>query len=254
MPLEETRQPRPKGLISPPTDARVFSEQLAAPTDLADVVETLWRARWTLGDDAHHLRMLSAPSVNLVLETGRSRVVGVYRRVWTRTLEGQGRVHAAKLWPGAVPALLRMPASELVDQTLSWSEAPPTDGDSDEVMERLVQTLRQIRRPGTPEAVAIVRRAREDREMLRVEALAKVAGRSVRSLQRLFAEQVGLSPKAVIRRYRLQEAAQRIELGQAPDLTELAHALGYADQAHLGRDFKAAVGLSPRVFQERVGR
>jgi AraC-like DNA-binding protein len=47
----------------------------------------------------------------------------------------------------------------------------------------------------------------------------------------------------VIKRYRLHEAAAR--LGGAVDMAALALELGYFDQAHFIRDFKAVVGQPP---------
>jgi AraC-like DNA-binding protein len=65
---------------------------------------------------------------------------------------------------------------------------------------------------------------------------------------------VGAPPKWLIRRVRLQEAALRIERGDGPSLAGLAAELGYADQAHLARDFKRAVGKSPGEFAKSVHR
>ena len=74
------------------------------------------------------------------------------------------------------------------------------------------------------------------------------SGLTARSLQRLFAEYVGVSPKWVMRRARLHEAAQRASGGEPIDWAELAADLGYADQAHLSRDFTATLGVSPTKY------
>ena len=73
-------------------------------------------------------------------------------------------------------------------------------------------------------------------------------GMSTRALQRLFRSHVGLGPKWVLRRYRLQEAAERIAAGEAEDFASLALDLGYFDQAHFNRDFRAMVGRSPSEY------
>jgi AraC-like DNA-binding protein len=52
----------------------------------------------------------------------------------------------------------------------------------------------------------------------------------------------------------VEEAAARIEAGADPSLAELAVHLGYADQAHLTRDFKAMVGKTPAGFRVAVHR
>jgi AraC-like DNA-binding protein len=73
----------------------------------------------------------------------------------------------------------------------------------------------------------------------------------MRALQRCFRTYVGLSPKAVIRRYRLHEEAAQLGGPNPPTLAALAASLGYADQAHFGRDFKRTVGETPRSFASR---
>ena len=75
---------------------------------------------------------------------------------------------------------------------------------------------------------------------------------STRSLQRLFATYVGLSPKAVLARYRLQDAAAAIDAGEVEDLAGLAVSLGWFDQAHFSRDFRAVVGTTPSAYLQRA--
>jgi AraC-like DNA-binding protein len=66
---------------------------------------------------------------------------------------------------------------------------------------------------------------------------------SLRTLQRRLREHVGVGPKALLKRLRLQEAAARLAEGEP--LADLAYALGYCDQAHFARDFTEAVGHPP---------
>jgi AraC-like DNA-binding protein len=70
----------------------------------------------------------------------------------------------------------------------------------------------------------------------------------------VFRAHVGATPKHVIRRTRLQEVALRLERGDAVSLSRLAAELGYADHAHLARDFKGATGKSPSAFGRDVWR
>jgi AraC-like DNA-binding protein len=60
---------------------------------------------------------------------------------------------------------------------------------------------------------------------------------SLRTLQTVFQKYVGVSPKWVIQRYRLQEAAEMLASGV--EVKELAFQLAYFDQAHFIRDFKS---------------
>jgi AraC-like DNA-binding protein len=68
-----------------------------------------------------------------------------------------------------------------------------------------------------------------------------------RRLQRIFAEYVGASPKWVIRRYRMQDAAAKAGAGKVA-WARLAADLGYSDQAHFSRDFAANVGVTPSEY------
>jgi AraC-like DNA-binding protein len=91
----------------------------------------------------------------------------------------------------------------------------------------------------------VAERIAADPAWVRVEDLAAEVGSTPRQLQRHFADHVGISPKSVIRRYRLYEAAERARQGEAVDWATVAAELGYSDQAHLTRDFTASFGLPP---------
>jgi AraC-like DNA-binding protein len=87
-----------------------------------------------------------------------------------------------------------------------------------------------------------------DSSLRRVDQLAAASDLSVRSLQRMFGDYVGVSPKWVMRRARLHEAALRADSGEPVDWTALAADLGYADQAHLTRDFTTTIGVPPSRY------
>jgi AraC-like DNA-binding protein len=87
-----------------------------------------------------------------------------------------------------------------------------------------------------------------DREVARVEEVVERFGVPARTLQRLFNRYVGVSPKWVLRRYRLHEAAARLADEQHRPWAEVAAELGYFDQSHFIRDFTAAVGLTPAAY------
>ncbi|WP_369218578.1 helix-turn-helix domain-containing protein, partial [Streptomyces flavofungini] len=100
-------------------------------------------------------------------------------------------------------------------------------------------------------AMGLVDRIREDRSIRRVAPFAAAQGLSVRALQRLFAAYVGVSPKWIILRYRIHEALERAETATDVNWAALAATLGYADQAHLVRDFTATVGVPPTAYGPR---
>jgi transcriptional regulator GlxA family with amidase domain len=92
------------------------------------------------------------------------------------------------------------------------------------------------------QVAGMVTRITVDSSLRRVGDLAVALGLPVR---RLFTDYVGVSPKWVMRRARLREAAVRAEHGGHFDWAALAADLGYADQAHLTRDFTATIGVPP---------
>jgi AraC-like DNA-binding protein len=96
-----------------------------------------------------------------------------------------------------------------------------------------------------------VERISQERGLLRVGQLSAALGMPERTIQRLFSEYVGVSPKWVLRRARLHEAALRADHGEPVDWAALAAELGYADQSHLTRDFTATLGVSPARYAVR---
>jgi AraC-like DNA-binding protein len=71
-------------------------------------------------------------------------------------------------------------------------------------------------------------------------------------MQRLFQRYVGVSPKWVIRRYRMHDAAERIAQGKEVDWISMANELGYFDQAHFIKDFRAQMGRSPTEYAAAI--
>jgi AraC-like DNA-binding protein len=69
---------------------------------------------------------------------------------------------------------------------------------------------------------------------------------SERQIERIFAQEVGLSPKNFSRIVRFQQVFKMAP--SAGSLTRLALEAGYFDQAHFSREFKSFTGLSPRQY------
>jgi transcriptional regulator GlxA family with amidase domain len=98
----------------------------------------------------------------------------------------------------------------------------------------------------------LLRRMAGEAELVRVEQLVQLSGISKRTLQRRFSAALGVSPKWMLARFRLQEAALAIEREPATDLTELALRLGWYDQAHLTNHFRRMLGETPGRYAARA--
>jgi AraC-like DNA-binding protein len=125
----------------------------------------------------------------------------------------------------------------------------------EQAIEQVEPFLRE-RRPALTMQVREIRDLVEqlaaDPSLTRVHEAAERAGLGMRTLQRRFASLVGVSPKWVIRRYRLQEAAERLR--DAQPSAAVAAELGYTDQPHFVRDFRAQVGRTPAAFAKTTRR
>lgn len=91
------------------------------------------------------------------------------------------------------------------------------------------------------------------REITKVDDVVSRLNINKRTLQRLFRQYVGVSPKWVIKRYRLHEVAERLAAGEVVDWPEMVLELGYSDQAHFIKDFKTIVGRTPAEYAKQSG-
>jgi AraC-like DNA-binding protein len=73
-----------------------------------------------------------------------------------------------------------------------------------------------------------------------------------RRFSKLFAAQVGLTPKIFCRILRFQQVRTLAEQIEKPDWAQIALACGYFDQSHLINDFQAFSGFSPTAYLRRL--
>jgi len=83
-----------------------------------------------------------------------------------------------------------------------------------------------------------------------LDELARFAGVDRFRLTRQFTQAFGQSPHAYLVRLRLRAARRLLAAGAA--VSQVAAAVGFADQSHLGRWFQRAYRLSPAAYQRRA--
>jgi AraC-like DNA-binding protein len=81
-----------------------------------------------------------------------------------------------------------------------------------------------------------------------VQDLAAEVGWGRRHLTERFRQEYGLAPKVAARVMRFEQAVRRLKRSPGTRLADLAADLGYADQAHLSREWNALAGCSPRQW------
>jgi AraC-like DNA-binding protein len=267
-----------RGILRPAETAERAGLRRDAPVSepLRPFVERYWSVRWDLtGQPPFRSEVLSHPSVNVSVESGTEPrfgvpmpavlVHGVVTERFTVDLAGAGRVSAVKFRPGGFAAFTGVLAARNSVVPLGAELGLSAGGllaavlaeEDDDARAAVLDAALLPRAPDPPDAyvdlLGLVAQMIEDRSLVRVDQVAALGAMSVRSLQRLFATFVGVSPKAVLARYRLQDAAAAIDAG-ADDLAALAASLGWFDQAHFSRDFHAVVGVTPSSYLQRARR
>lgn len=262
-------KPVRKGVLKAEAGLSRFSLKCYEPApELAPFIEHYWIVRWDLiGHPPYRQTVLSYPSINLSFEQESSKpiftgIYGIPSRTYTRTLQDRGMVLGVKFHPGAFYPWWKQSVSLLTDRTLSVRDALGFDPhqlerqmfaqSGDEAKARLAENFLLERLPAPDENVAfirgIVQAVIDNREITKVEQLAERFSIGLRTLQRLFDRYVGVSPKWTIQRYRLQEAAMLLEQGVQIDGADLSQELGFYDQAHFIKQFKAIIGKTPEAY------
>jgi AraC-like DNA-binding protein len=205
---------------------------------------------WDLrGREPYLQQTLPHPCVNMVLEPNYARVYGVETQRSGQLLRGRGRAVGTKFRPGAFRPFVDFDVAELTDTSVPIAElfgAVPAAEIA--AVEAFLRERLPERDPNVATIAAMARAMLANPAISRVEDLTREFGMSARTLQRLFRRYVGVGPKWVLQRYRLHEAAERIADGEGGDWAAFALELGYFDQAHFIKDFKALVGCSPTEY------
>lgn len=197
------------------------------------------------------LRLADAP-LSLVedgglREVGHAVVGGARSSFYLRLVGGRSRSVGAMLKPGAARALFGASAEELAERHTPLADLWGRDA------ELLRDRLATSRDPLAVFVDALSRRLGSTTFDLPVDPETPVAelvrrsGYSHRAFTEKFRANVGLAPKAFAKVQRFQRALAL--LPSSPSLAEAAFAAGYADQAHMCRDFAALAGLSPAAYR-----
>ena len=258
--------PPARGILrAPPADGLLEARRLLPSAKLARYVHHFWSLRWALRSPfvAEALPHPSAQILCVATSNELSAEVrGVHTGRLTRCLTGEGESFGITFRPGMFQPLWAAPMSKLTDRALpleavfgaksgTWVRELVGESLAEnrlEIVEKYLEPLLPAPSSRLAGICKLVERMASDRSLLRVEDVVELSGLELRALQRAFRTYIGVSPKWVIQRYRLHEAAAQLTGLEPPPLAALAASLGYADQAHFARDFKRAVGSTPRCF------
>jgi AraC-like DNA-binding protein len=183
---------------------------------------------FNVGDPFEQVEAAGGPTVRQPL----AMVVGPSTAPVTVRPTGAVDLVGVRLQPWAAACVLGLPVAELrgrVDALGDVTRLPALH----ELAERLAA------------AGAGEREARVSDALLR----AARGGLTARSVQRLFATDVGLTPKELLRIARVQRALALARSAPGLPWAAIAARAGYYDQPHLVREFRALVGCPPSALR-----
>nr|WP_314863516.1 helix-turn-helix domain-containing protein [uncultured Undibacterium sp.] len=258
----------PRGVLRPSFSEGQFQHLRLAPSAaLVQFVAHYWFVSWDLrGCQAQQQATLPHPNVHLIVEQGKALIYGVHSERFTRELAEQDRVFGIKFKAGGFYPFHRKPIADVHNQTLDISVCFAA-GDQDlvagieaardfpamcDVAENFLLAYLPDADPKLNFLDQLLKDIEQDRSLISVDDLITHTGLDKRSLQRLFQVYVGASPKWVIQRYRLHQAIAEVQAGKTCSWSDLALELGYFDQAHFGRDFRALIGMTPGEYERSL--
>lgn len=252
-----------------PADRTFAIARRLPPPHLRGWIRRYWIPVWDVPDgEVAEQRVLQYPVCLGVISPAYARFIGPNPGLSTTALAGRSWAFGTMFAPAAGAVLAERPVRDLAG---AWCDlegvsafaglttavralmaARPEDPAAHARCAALVE--QRMERLGELQAEdllvnELVDEVEQDPELLTVTQLCAVVGIGERSLQRLTARRLGLTPVWLIRRRRLHEAVAGLRGPEA--LSDLAARLGYVDQAHFARDFRASTGLTPGVFARR---
>ena len=236
----------------------------------------MWIASWDLSAPIVQ-PVLEHPGGNVVVEPDKDALYCVSQGTSEQKLEGTGWAAAVLLRPAAITLMTgrSMAGATQAGPVLPVGEPLPIPGRGD--VADAVRTAMRSRTGSDRHAYGevlsvylewaaeweiddegllinrIIDLVEDDDGPRRVAELADAVNMSTRALQRLCMHRTGLSPKWLIQRRRLQDAALSLRGGHM-SVADVAASLGYSDQAHLAREFKIVVGQTPSDYLRSAAR
>lgn len=233
---------------------RAGYREWAPPAALRPAVSCLWTSVVPAGD-----RTLVLPDgcTDLIWQRGAGAfVAGPDTGPAPADLPAGTVLVGVRFGPGAGGPVLGLPLTELRDRRVGLADVIPglarrLPGDLPPggALGRLIEMTARLASERPPDA--LVSRAAwllgASRE--RAGELARDLGVSERQLRRRCLDAVGYGPKTLHRVLRFRRFVSRIDAADGrADLSRIAAEAGYADQAHLTRDFTATLGMPPSRY------
>jgi AraC-like DNA-binding protein len=235
-----------------------YAERAPGPA-LAAVASSVWIQQ--VGEQRLEQRHVPHGGAEVVCVLGAApRLLGPLTTATYRDIPAGGTVVGVRLRPGALGAVVGMPADELVDQDVAGTEVWPDQSRLTDLLgaaatpRAALDVLQSFvaRRAGEPDPLvaAAVRNLMPWRGR-GTAALPGLLSISERQLRRRCRAAVGVGPKQLQRVLRFQGFLARVQAWVARpgaagvDVAGWAAEAGYHDQAHLSRECRRLLGVPP---------
>jgi AraC-like DNA-binding protein len=244
-----------------------FYQEWAPAPDLAQFVACTWvrLVRCTGGAISDPILPDGCADI-MVYEDQPPRVAGPDSMTRRAVLWDGLVIVGIRLRPGACRAILGCPASEIVNDTVLLSDLVPggeklhlallSEGSLHARIVALEHWVRSAIEWATNQDRAVIAACRllGAGSKIDVGDVARQLDWNARTMHRQFIAACGYGPKHFQRIMRIQETLRLANSHTPRQLAELAAAAGYADQAHMTRDFRAITGFTPRVCLAQISR
>lgn len=232
------------------------------PPDLASSVDFLWSIPRERPQGAPFHELLPDSGVHLVLRLSAggcgAALIGPATERAAVALDPGSAYLGVRFHAGLAPRLADVRAAELTDRWIPLSRlgGRRVDAVGDQLLsepdpEARWRLMGALLREPAPHLVADAR-CRDAAVLLaahggqlQVDDLARGLGLGLRTLERALMGGLGIAPKRLIRLVRLRQVLGALRARRGETLAALAQACGYADQAHLNRDFRQLTGRAP---------
>lgn len=196
-------------------------------------------------------------------DTSGALVCGTRLEASSVLFERGHRYFGVRFNPGVKPDFLQASAGELTNKEFCLQDVMPHSNelidyvlaakDFSKQVDAVSQFLtRKSPRDSTNVTRQIVAKICQHKGNIQVQELERFSGYTCRTLQRMFKNDIGLTPKGFSRAIRCQSAVYDINHSSNLTFSNLATDLGFSDQPHFLREFKKLVNVTPLEYQNRV--
>lgn len=252
-------------------------DEVEPPPELRQVIKSFWHFRLDLGpgpasfdvlpDGYAEIIFYFGNAGGLTVQQGGPRLpspflLGLLDQPVRFTGSGWLDVVGIKCFPWTIFDLLGLPAGRGRVQTvlppLAQLQAPLQKlVEATQIPKALVEVALYFQTAQLAGADSLVLRKagaamRRANGTLPVHEVAAAAHATVRTLERRFKQAAGHTVKDVSALMRFEQVRDRLWRDPVASLAGLAHELGYADQSHLGQEFKRYSSTTPAAFARQA--